>query len=133
MSDQVQQVQYVQAEEKPGCAASFVIIFDLIIALTFGFTLFPEIHTVFKILLTIAIYFVAMFVMNITKFKIGVLGIIGVSVLCAAVVDTVIDYFWDLDQIWTWTWRIVAFLMCFFGHKRLTVWHYTPIFKINKE
>lgn len=127
-----EQVQYVQVEEKPGCAASLVIILDLIMALTFGFTSFPEMHTVFKILLTIAIYMVAMFLMNITTLKIGFIVILGISVFYAMLVDSVLANYCDLDEIWTWTWRIVTFLISLFGHKRLTVWHYTPIFKSNK-
>ena len=100
-----------------------VLFFDLIVSIMVGIKCIPSnVHIFFRILIIIAIFFAAMFIMNIKKFGIGILAIAAVSCLFTWVINGLIISPYVEDNVWKWVLRVCAFLICFLGHLKLTIW-----------
>lgn len=119
-------------EENPGCLTSIIIIWDIIVAFVVGFSFTSGLHTVFRILISIGLLLGFFVLSNVTKFKIGLLAIITISIFFTLSMD---NFFItsNTDAIWTWTLRICFFLISFFVHKNLTIWKDIPIFGSLKD
>lgn len=115
----------IEAKPKKRVTLSEFIVFtfDLLVAAFIGFGFFPNLHIVFRFLISFGIFTLLSKLMDIRKFKIGLIFIAAYSVLFAFVVDqAVIVPDNDKDIVWTWTIRIVSFWVSFIGHYRLNLW-----------
>ena len=88
-------------DERNNIGVRIVMLFDIIVSIFVGIKCIPSgVHVILRILIIFAIFFAAFFIMNIKKFGIGLVAII----------------------VWKWVLRACAFLICFLGHLKLTVW-----------
>ena len=110
-------------DESNSIGIKIVILFDVIVSIMVGIKCIPSsVHLFLRILIIFAIFFVAFFIMNIKKFGIGLIAIVALSLLFTWVVNgLIIDPKVD-DTVWKWVLRICAFLICFLGHIKLTIW-----------
>ena len=100
-----------------------VTLFDIIVAIVVAIKFVPSnVHLILRILIIIGIFFAAFFIMNIRKFGIGLIAIIALSILFTWVANGIIIAPKVEDTVWKWVLRACAFLICFLGHIKLTVW-----------
>ncbi len=100
-----------------------VTLFDILVSIFVGIKCVPSgIHILLRILIIFGIFFAAFFIMNIEKFGIGLIAIIALSLLFTWVANGIIISPKVDDTVWKWVLRVCAFLICFLGHVKLTVW-----------
>ncbi len=100
-----------------------VTLFDILVSIFVGIKCIPSgVHISLRILIIFVIFFVAFFIMNIRKFGIGLIAIIALSLLFTWVANGFIIAHNVDDTAWKWVLRSCAFLICFLGHIKLTVW-----------
>jgi len=110
-------------DESNNIGVRIVMLFDIIVSIVVGIKCIPSgVHIILRILIIFAIFFAAFFIMNIKKFGIGLLAIIWLSVLFTWVMNGIIIAPKVDDTVWKWVLRACAFLICFLGHLKLTVW-----------
>ena len=108
---------------KKNIGVKIVLLFDLLVAIMIGIKVVPStVHIVFRILIIFAVYIAAALIMNIRKFGIGILAIIAVSLLFTYIMNGLIIASYVEDNVWKWVLRVCAFLICFLGHLKLTIW-----------
>ena len=102
---------------------SFLVFFDLLVSIVVGVKLVPSnLHILLKIGLVVLVFFGAFFIMNITKFGIGLVAVTGISFVFTWLINGLIISPYVEDTTWMWILRICAFLICFLGHLKLTIW-----------
>ena len=108
---------------KKNIGVKIVLLFDLLVAIMIGIKVVPStVHIFFRILIIFAVYIAAALIMNIKKFGIGILAIIAVSGLFTWIMNGPIIAPYVEDNVWKWVLRVCAFLICFLGHLKLTIW-----------
>ena len=108
---------------KKNIGVKIVLLFDLLVAIMIGIKVVPStVHIFFRILIIFAVYIAAALIMNIKKFGIGILAIIAVSGLFTWIMNGLIIAPYVEDNVWKWALRVCAFLICFLGHLKLTIW-----------
>ena len=70
--------------------------------------------------------------MNIKKLGIGIISIIALSTLFAWVINGFIVSPYVDDNVWKWILRACAFMICFLGHIKMTIWDSIIKDKIGK-
>ena len=104
-------------------ATSFLVFFDLLVAIVVGIKFAPSnLHLLLKIGIVVLVFLGAFFLMNITKFGIGLVAVTGISLLFTCLINGLIIAPYVEDTVWMWVLRVCAFLICFLGHLKLTVW-----------
>lgn len=109
--------------ESNSLGIKIVVLFDVIVSIIVGIRFIPsDVHILLRILIIFAVFFVAFFIMNVRKFGIGLIAITALIGLFTWIINGLIVLPYVEDAVWMWILRVCAFLICFLGHWKLTVW-----------